>query len=106
MSKVIKEVPEDILLLEAVRPQLKKPTMYKVILLNDDYTPMDFVTVVLQRFFALSLQSAIEIMWQVHITGKAVCGIFTRDIAETKSVQINSFSRQQQQPLLCKIEPI
>jgi ATP-dependent Clp protease adaptor protein ClpS len=79
--------------------------MYLVVLLNDDYTPMDFVTAVLQKFFALSEQRAVDIMWKVHTTGKGVCGIFTRDIAETKAVQINTYSRQNQQSLLCSIEP-
>lgn len=102
MGKVVTEEP---LLVETVRPQLKKPSMYKVVLLNDDYTPMDFVTAVLQRFFALSQQSAVSIMWQVHLTGRGVCGIFTRDVAETKAVQINAYSRHNQHPLLCQIEP-
>lgn len=105
MSQNNKLVPEDLLLTEVARPQIKKPSMYLVVLLNDDYTPMDFVTAVLQKFFALSEQRAVEIMWKVHTTGKGVCGIFTRDIAETKAVQINTYSQQHQQPLLCSIEP-
>lgn len=102
---MVKTVTGEVALLDNVRPQLKKPSMYKVILVNDDYTPMNFVTFVLQRFFALSQQSAESIMWRVHLTGKGVCGIFTRDIAETKSVQINAYSRQNQHPLLCQVEP-
>jgi ATP-dependent Clp protease adaptor protein ClpS len=105
MSENNKLVPEDLLLTEVARPQIKEPPMYLVVLLNDDYTPMDFVTAVLQKFFALSEQRAVDIMWKVHTTGKGVCGIFTRDIAETKAVQINTYSRQNQQSLLCSIEP-
>lgn len=96
---------EDLLLTEAARPQVKEPPMYLVVLLNDDYTPMDFVTAVLQKFFALSEQRAVEIMWKVHTTGKGGCGLFTRDVAETKAVQINNYSRQHQHPLVCGIEP-
>lgn len=105
MSDNNKIVPEDLLLTEVARPQIKEPPLYFVILMNDDFTPMDFVTAVLQKFFALSEQRAVEIMWKVHTTGKGVCGIFTRDIAETKAVQINAYSRQNQQPLLCSTEP-
>ncbi len=105
MSKNNKLITEDLLLTEVARPQVKEPPMYFVVILNDDYTPMDFVTAVLQKFFALSEQRAVEIMWKVHTTGRGICGLFTRDIAETKTVQINTFSRQHQQPLLCSIEP-
>ncbi len=96
---------EDLLLTEAARPQIKEPPMYSVVLLNDDFTPMDFVTAVLQKFFALSEQRAVEIMWKVHTTGRGVCGLFTRDIAETKAVQITNYSRQHLHPLMCSIEP-
>lgn len=86
------------------KPQLKRPPMYKVVMLNDDYTPMDFVVDVLQMFFAMSLEKATRIMLQVHHQGKAVCGVFTRDIAETKAAQVNQYSRENQHPLLCEIE--
>ena len=86
------------------RPKTKKPSMYKVLMLNDDYTPMDFVVDVLQMFFAMSLEKATRVMLQVHHQGKAVCGVFTRDIAETKAAQVNQYSRENQHPLLCEIE--
>ncbi len=82
----------------------KSAPMYKVFLLNDDYTPMDFVVEVLMHFFLISEPEAIMIMLQVHKQGKGYCGIYTRDIAETKVALVNSYSRISQQPLLCQME--
>lgn len=84
---------------------LKPPKKYKVILLNDDYTPMDFVVEVLRRFFHLSEELATQVMLQVHILGKGICGVFTRDIAETKVALVNDHARSHQYPLLCTMEP-
>lgn len=78
--------------------------MYQVFLLNDDYTPMDFVVVILQQFFAKHYSMAVEIMLEVHHRGKGVCGVYTRDIAETKVAQVNEFARLNGHPLLCKME--
>ncbi len=86
------------------KPRLKRPPMYKVIMLNDDYTPMDFVVEVLEMFFSKSREQATRIMLQVHTHGKAVCGVFSRDIAETKAAQVNQYARENQHPLLCEIE--
>ncbi|MCP0912925.1 MULTISPECIES: ATP-dependent Clp protease adapter ClpS [Legionella] len=86
-------------------PALKQPRKYKVILLNDDYTPMDFVVDVLKRFFHLNEELAVQIMLQVHLQGRGVCGVFTRDIAETKVVLVNDYARQNDHPLLCSMEP-
>lgn len=86
------------------KPVLKRPSMYKVVLLNDDYTPMDFVVEVLERFFSLGREKAVKVMLQVHTQGKGVCGVYTRDIAETKAAQVNQFARENQHPLLCEIE--
>jgi ATP-dependent Clp protease adaptor protein ClpS len=86
-------------------PQLKKPPMYKVMLLNDDYTPMEFVVDLLEIFFGLNRELATRIMLKVHTEGKAVCGVFTRDIAETKAQQVNQYAKEHQHPLLCEIEP-
>ena len=88
-----------------VLPAVKVPKKYKVILLNDDYTPMDFVVDVLKRFFRLNEELATQIMLQVHILGKGVCGIYTRDIAETKVAQVNDYARSHEHPLLCTMEP-
>ncbi len=86
------------------RPALQRPPMYKVILLNDDYTPMDFVVEVLEMFFNYNRERATKIMLAVHTEGRAVCGIFTRDVAETKAAQVNQYARDCQHPLLCEIE--
>ena len=90
----------------ASKPKLKRPPMYKVMLLNDDYTPMDFVVEILELFFSMSREKATQVMLTVHVQGKAVCGIYTRDIAETKAAQVNQYSRENQHPLLCEIEAV
>ena len=89
---------------QEAQPALKPPSMYKVILLNDDYTPMDFVVEVLERFFGMNREAATRILLAVHTEGSAVCGIYTRDIAETKAMQVNQYARECQHPLLCEIE--
>ena len=86
------------------KPILKKPPMYKVVLLNDDYTPMEFVIEVLEIFFTMDREKATQIMLTVHTQGAAVVGIFPRDIAETKSDQVNQYSQQNQHPLVSTIE--
>lgn len=86
------------------KPRLKRPPLYKVVLLNDDYTPMEFVIEVLQRFFSMDREKATRVMLAVHTRGKAVCGVYSRDVAETKAAQVNDFSRENQHPLLCEIE--
>lgn len=92
------------LALETAKPKLKRPPLYKVVLLNDDYTPMEFVIEVLEQFFSMDKDKATRVMLMVHTEGKGVCGIFSRDIAETKAAQVNQYSRQNEQPLLCEIE--
>lgn len=92
------------LLVDEARPTLHLPPRYKVVMYNDDYTPMDFVVEVLERFFGLNREQATRIMLTVHTEGKAVCGVFTRDIAETKAEQVNEYARTCQHPLLCEIE--
>jgi ATP-dependent Clp protease adaptor protein ClpS len=89
---------------QASKPALKKPPLYKVILLNDDYTPMEFVVEVLEIFFRMNREQATQVMLTVHTQGKGVCGIYTRDIAETKMNQVNQYSREHQHPLLCEVE--
>tara|TARA_R110002096_G_scaffold70310_2_gene168640 strand:- start:4614 stop:4976 length:363 start_codon:yes stop_codon:yes gene_type:complete len=86
------------------KPALKRPARYRVVLLNDDYTPMDFVVDVLMTFFGMNEEKATQVMLLVHTQGKAVCGVFTRDIAETKAAQVNQYSSECEHPLLCKIE--
>jgi ATP-dependent Clp protease adaptor protein ClpS len=92
------------LALEAVRPEVARPPLYQVVLLNDDYTPMDFVVEVLQVFFGMNREKATQVMLHVHTRGKGVCGVFTREVAETKVTQVNEFSQHHQHPLLCTME--
>ncbi|WP_027967222.1 ATP-dependent Clp protease adapter ClpS [Halomonas halocynthiae] len=86
------------------KPALSRPPMYKVVLLNDDYTPMDFVVEVLTTFFTMDSEKAVQVMLAVHTEGKGTCGIFPRDIAETKCHQVNEFARACEHPLLCQVE--
>ncbi len=92
------------LALQEAQPKLKRPLLYKVVLLNDDYTPMEFVVDVLQTFFRMDRDKATQIMLHVHTRGKGICGVFTFEIAETKTAQLNDYSRNNQHPLLCTIE--
>jgi ATP-dependent Clp protease adaptor protein ClpS len=89
---------------EEVRPKVKKPPMYKVVMMNDDYTPMDFVVEVLEGFFSMDREKATRVMLTVHTEGKAVCGIFTRDVAETKAAQVIDYARENSHPLMCQVE--
>jgi ATP-dependent Clp protease adaptor protein ClpS len=92
------------LALQKAKPKLKRPPLYKVILLNDDFTPMDFVVQVLMQFFDMSEEKATQVMLHVHTRGVGVCGVFSKDIAETKVKQVNGYARQHQHPLLCTME--
>ncbi len=95
---------KDETLLEAKRSKLKPPPMFKVMLLNDDYTPMEFVVVVLQRFFGMSRERATQVMLKVHREGIGVCGVYPRDVATTKVQQVAAYSRKHQHPLQCVME--
>ncbi len=86
------------------RPKTKKPSLYKVLLLNDDYTPMEFVVLILERFFNKNREQAVEIMLHVHRHGVGICGVFTYEVAETKVAQVIEFSRRNQHPLQCTME--
>jgi ATP-dependent Clp protease adaptor protein ClpS len=92
------------LAIETAKPKLAKPPLWKVVLLNDDYTPMEFVVEVLQVFFRLDKEQATRVMLHVHQKGKGVCGVFTREIAETKVAQVTQLARERNHPLLCKLE--
>ncbi len=86
------------------RPKTKKPSLYKVLLLNDDYTPMEFVVYVLERFFNKHREEATRIMLHVHQKGVGICGVYTYEVAETKVTQVMNFARQHQHPLQCTME--
>ena len=104
MSNELESQHDRGLALEEVRPEIKRPPMYKVVLLNDDFTPMDFVVEVLRVFFSMDHDRATQIMLHVHTRGKGVCGIFTFDIAETKVAQVNDYARRNEHPLKCALE--
>ena len=95
---------KDDTVLEAQKAKLKPPPMYKVMLLNDDYTPMEFVVLVLQKFFAMTRERATQVMLTVHREGIGVCGVYPRDIASTKVQLVASFARKHQHPLQCVME--
>jgi ATP-dependent Clp protease adaptor protein ClpS len=86
------------------RAKTKKPSMYKVLMLNDDYTPMEFVVLVLERFFGKQHEEAVQIMLHVHQKGVGICGVFTYEVAETKVTQVMDFARKHQHPLQCTLE--
>lgn len=104
MSQDPERTNDDGLVVEAAKPKLQRPPLYAVVLLNDDYTPMEFVVHVLEYFFNLDRETAVRVMLQVHTQGKGVCGQYTREIAETKVAQVNSYSRESNHPLLCTME--
>lgn len=95
---------DDGLAVEEDKPELKPPRRYKVVLLNDDYTPMEFVVQVLTTFFSMDQTKATRVMMAVHTRGKGVCGVFSYEIAETKVDQVNEYSRINQHPLMCTME--
>jgi len=91
--------------LEKTRAQTKEPELYSVILLNDDYTPMEFVVIILERFFSKNREDATRIMLHVHQKGLGICGVFTREVAETKVRQVMLYAAENQHPLQCTMEP-
>lgn len=92
------------LVTEEAEPRLRRPPLYRVILLNDDYTPMEFVVDVLESIFGMDRTTATRVMLEVHTKGRGVCGVFTFEIAETKVAQVTAYSQQNQHPLLCTME--
>jgi ATP-dependent Clp protease adaptor protein ClpS len=92
------------LTLEEARPKLKRPPLFRVVMLNDDYTPMEFVVEVLEKFFGMDRMKATRIMLEVHTRGRGICGVFTYDIAETRVVQVTEYARVHQHPLMCTLE--
>ena len=92
------------LVVEASRPKLKRPAMYRVVLLNDDYTPMEFVVEILEHIFSMDRRTATRVMLEVHTQGRGTAGVYTYEIAETRVAQVNGYARQHQHPLLCTME--
>ncbi len=111
MSKILSqdrfgEQADEQLLVQSSEPELKKPSMYEVIMLNDDFTPMDFVVEVLEDFFAMGREQATRVMLAVHQQGSAVCGVYSRDVAETKTMQVGQYARECEHPLQCQIQSV
>lgn len=94
------------LVFDETEQQIKEPSMYKVFIINDDFTPMDFVIEVLVRFFKMDEERATQVMMHVHTRGKGLCGIFTHEIAETKMMQVNHHAKDHSHPLLCVMESV
>ena len=104
MTDKIQHLHDEGVALQETLPKIKRPPMYKVVLNNDDYTPMDFVVHILEIFFSQNRENAIRIMLEVHTRGRGICGTFTYEIAETRVSQVNCYSREHQHPLLCTME--
>ncbi len=92
------------LIVQEAKPKLKRPPLYRVMILNDDFTPMEFVVHVLEYFFGMDREKAVRVMLQVHTQGNGVCGVYSREIAETKVSQVIDYSRENNHPLLCTME--
>ena len=104
MKKVSQDNNDDGLAIEEAKPKLKHPPLYKVLILNDDYTPMEFVVYVLEVFFGMNREKASQVMLHVHTRGVGVCGAYTRDIAETKVIQVTQCAQENEHPLKCTME--
>jgi ATP-dependent Clp protease adaptor protein ClpS len=91
---------------QEAQPELKQPAMYQVVMHNDDFTPMEFVVAVLELFFNMDRGKATQVMYEVHMTGKSVCGLFSKDVAETKVSQVLDYARRHEHPLLCSLEVV
>ena len=94
------------LMVQEAKPQLKQPSMYQILLHNDDFTPMEFVVAVLELFFMMDRVRATQTMYEIHTSGKAACGLFSKDVAETKVEQVTDYARTHEHPLLCSMEAV
>ena len=106
MAERPRQAPHEGLELDEAKPKLRRPPLYRVVLLNDDYTPMEFVVELLQKFFRMNIEQATEVMLSVHYQGKGICGIYTAEIAETKVDQVNQYARTHEHPLMCTMEKV
>lgn len=97
---------ERVLVVREAKPLLKEPGMYKIVMHNDDFTPMEFVVAILELFFNMDPTKATQTMYQIHTTGKAICGVYSKDVAETKVQQVTDYARTHEHPLLCSIEAV
>ena len=100
----IEKIDSNEVVVEEERPKLKRPSLYRVVLINDDYTPMEFVVDILELVFGMERTRATQVMLEVHTKGKGICGVFNFEIAETKVAQVMGIAQQHQHPLLCTME--
>lgn len=98
--------PDGVVVAEESEADIAPPPMFQIVMLDDDYTPMEFVVDVLQMFFGMNREKATQIMLTVHTQGKAPCGVFTKDVAETKAAQVVQYARENQHPLMCEVEKL
>ena len=105
MSEKVKKNENNDVAVKEKPPQTKQPRLFKVIMVNDDYTPMEFVVHVLELFFKMDRSQATQVMLEVHTSGKGTCGIFTYELAETKCAQVVNYARENGHPLICTVEP-
>ncbi|CBJ80040.1 ATP-dependent Clp protease adapter ClpS [Xenorhabdus bovienii] len=106
MSEFYNSLKIEELIEDKTEQTLQPPSMYKVILNNDDYTPMEFVVDVLRKFFSYDVERATQLMLDIHYQGKAICGIYTAEVAETKAAQVNMYAKEHEHPLLCSLEKV
>jgi ATP-dependent Clp protease adaptor protein ClpS len=106
LSEEHPQSPDHGVTVEEAKPKTRVPPLYRVVLINDDFTPMEFVVDVLERFFTMNRPTATRIMLEVHTRGKGICGVFTYEIAETKVSQVTQYSREHQHPLMCTLEQV
>ena len=103
-NKIISAIDDSDLAVEESKPKFKQPSLYRVVLINDDYTPMEFVVEVLESVFGMDRSNATRVMLEVHTKGKGLCGVYSFEIAETKVAEVTGIAQQQQHPLLCTME--
>ncbi|MDC9620622.1 ATP-dependent Clp protease adapter ClpS [Xenorhabdus sp. XENO-7] len=106
MSEFYNSLKIEELIEDKTEQTLQPPSMYQVILNNDDYTPMEFVVDVLRKFFSYDVERATQLMLDIHYQGKAICGIYTAEVAETKAAQVNMYAKEHEHPLLCSLEKV
>jgi ATP-dependent Clp protease adaptor protein ClpS len=105
-DELVRMKEDSVIQVEALEPKLKEPSLFRVIMHNDDFTPMEFVVTVLDIFFHMERAKGIGVMFEVHTLGKAICGVFSKDVAETKVDQVTEYARRHEYPLLCSIEAV
>lgn len=102
----VEYAPSKELSVQEAKPKLKQPSLYQIVMHNDDFTPMEFVVEVLELFFNMERTRATQVMYEVHMSGQAICGVYSKDVAETKVGQVTEYARTHEHPLLCSLEAV